>query len=100
MTRALRTSLGLAPVRDLQDQGASVVILVRSARGKEIAEESGERMAFYPGAVTREEQGRPGPSGHLQRDRPGNLIATFNVIRLTAARMAAPRTKARSAESS
>ncbi|MFD4763043.1 3-hydroxyacyl-CoA dehydrogenase [Streptomyces sp. NPDC058439] len=49
------SGLGLATVRNLHDRGASVVILARSARGKEIAEELGERVAFCPGDVTREE---------------------------------------------
>lgn len=49
------SGLGLATVRELRDRGASVVILGRSSRGKEVAEELGERVHFSPGDVTSEE---------------------------------------------
>jgi NAD(P)-dependent dehydrogenase (short-subunit alcohol dehydrogenase family) len=114
------SGLGLATVRTLHDRGASVVILARSAQGKEIANELGERVAFAPGDVTREEDvnvaldvaeglgtlrvvvncagtgnavktvGKDGPFPLAAFDDvvQVNLIGTFNVIRLAAARMA------------
>ncbi|MEU7577341.1 3-hydroxyacyl-CoA dehydrogenase [Streptomyces sp. NPDC041068] len=49
------SGLGLATARELRDRGASVVVLGRSARGKEIAAELGDRVAFAQGDVTSEE---------------------------------------------
>lgn len=114
------SGLGLATVRALHDRGASVVILARSARGKEIAQELGERVAFSPGDVTSEADvaaaielaeslgtlrtvvncaGTGSAVKTVGKDGPFpldlfneivqvNLIGTFNVIRLAAARMA------------
>ncbi|ADI03798.1 putative short chain dehydrogenase [Streptomyces bingchenggensis BCW-1] len=114
------SGLGLATVRNLHDRGASVVILARSARGKDIAAELGERVVFSPGDVTREEDvsaaielaaslgtlriavncaGTGNAVKTVGKDGPFpldafneivqvNLIGTFNVIRLAAARIA------------
>jgi NAD(P)-dependent dehydrogenase (short-subunit alcohol dehydrogenase family) len=114
------SGLGLATVRDLHQRGASVVILARSQRGEEIAEELGERVAFSRGDVTREEDvtaavelaaslgtlrivvncaGTGSAVKTVGKDGPFpldtfneivqvNLIGTFNVIRLAAARIA------------
>jgi NAD(P)-dependent dehydrogenase (short-subunit alcohol dehydrogenase family) len=113
------SGLGLATVRALAQRGASVVILGRSARGKEAAQELGERVVFSPGDVTREEDvtaaidlasglgplriavscagvgnafktvGRKGPFplAAFEKVVKVNLIGTFNVVRLAAARM-------------
>ncbi|QLJ03664.1 3-hydroxyacyl-CoA dehydrogenase [Streptomyces sp. NEAU-sy36] len=113
------SGLGLAVARDLRDQGASVVILGRSSRGKEVADELGERVAFCAGDVTSPEDvtaaidlasslgtlriavncagignafktvGRNGPFplDAFSRVVQVNLIGSFNVIRLAAARM-------------
>ncbi|MGW3572055.1 SDR family NAD(P)-dependent oxidoreductase [Streptomyces sp. NPDC000941] len=114
------SGLGLATVRNLHDRGASVVILARSAQGKDIAAELGERVVFSPGDVTREEDvaaaielaaslgtlriavncaGTGNAVKTVGKDGPFpldafnevvqvNLIGTFNVIRLAAARIA------------
>ncbi|WP_318196652.1 SDR family NAD(P)-dependent oxidoreductase [Streptomyces sp. MCL20-2] len=113
------SGLGLATVRELRNRGASVVILGRSSRGKEVAEELGERVAFSPGTVTSEEdvtaaidlassmgplriavscagignamktvgKNRPFPLAAFDEVVQVNLVGTFNVIRLAAARM-------------
>ncbi|MFH8350390.1 3-hydroxyacyl-CoA dehydrogenase [Streptomyces sp. NPDC018045] len=49
------SGLGLATVRELRDRGATVVIIGRSSRGKDVAAELGERVVFSPGDVTSEE---------------------------------------------
>jgi NAD(P)-dependent dehydrogenase (short-subunit alcohol dehydrogenase family) len=50
------SGLGLATVRRLHDQGASVVIVGRSCeQGERIAAELGERVVFSPGDVTSED---------------------------------------------
>ncbi|QWF85163.1 3-hydroxyacyl-CoA dehydrogenase [Amycolatopsis sp. CA-230715] len=114
------SGLGLATVRTLHERGASVVLLARSSRGKEIANELGARVAFSPGDVTREEDvstaielaaslgtlrvvvnsaGTGSAAKTVGRNGPFpldtfneivhiNLIGTFNVIRLAAARIA------------
>ncbi|MES4907281.1 MULTISPECIES: 3-hydroxyacyl-CoA dehydrogenase [unclassified Streptomyces] len=114
------SGLGLATVRALHDRGAKVVILARSARGKDIAAELGERVVFSPGDVTKEEDvatavdlaaslgtlriavncaGTGNAVKTVGKDGPFpldafnevvqvNLIGTFNVIRLAAARIA------------
>ncbi|KJK55116.1 3-hydroxyacyl-CoA dehydrogenase [Saccharothrix sp. ST-888] len=113
------SGLGLAAARELRDQGASVVILGRSSRGKEVADELGERVVFCAGDVTSPEdvgaaidlaaslgtlriavncagignafktvgQNGPFPLDAFSRVVQVNLIGSFNVIRLAAARM-------------
>ncbi|MGW7276201.1 3-hydroxyacyl-CoA dehydrogenase [Streptomyces sp. NPDC054864] len=113
------SGLGLATARELRDRGATVVILSRSSRGKDVAAELGDRVVFSQGDVTSEEDvtaavdlassfGRlciavncagignafrtVGRSGPFPLDAYSkivqvNLIGTFNVVRLVAARM-------------
>ncbi|MCX4750088.1 3-hydroxyacyl-CoA dehydrogenase [Kitasatospora sp. NBC_01287] len=113
------SGLGLAAVRELRDQGAFVVILGRSSRGKEVADELGERVLFSAGDVTSQDdvsaaielasslgtlriavncagignamktvgQNGPFPLAAFSRVVQVNLIGSFNVIRLAAARM-------------
>ncbi|WP_341720545.1 SDR family NAD(P)-dependent oxidoreductase [Micromonospora sp. FIMYZ51] len=114
------SGLGLAAARRLHERGASVVVLARSAQGKEVATALGERAAFAQGDVTSEDDvaaaielaaslgtlrvvvncagtgnavktvGRDGPFplAAFTQIVQVNLIGTFNVIRLAAARIA------------
>lgn len=113
------SGLGLATARELRDRGATVVILGRSSRGKDVAAELGDRVVFSQGDVTSEEDvtaavnlasglgglriavncagignafrtvGRSGPFplDAFSKVVQVNLIGTFNVARLVAARM-------------
>ncbi|GAB2810052.1 SDR family NAD(P)-dependent oxidoreductase [Streptomyces chlorus] len=117
------SGLGLATVRRLLDAGAATVVIadLEASRGKEVADELGERVRFVPADVrdadalekvldAAEEAaplravvhcaGRGGPVRLVNRDgTPGsletyseivqiNLVGSFNVLRLAAARMA------------
>lgn len=113
------SGLGLATARELRDRGATVVILGRSSRGKDVAAELGDHVVFSQGDVTSEEDvtaavnlasdlgslriavncagignafrtvGRSGPFplDAFSKVVQVNLIGTFNVARLVAARM-------------
>jgi NAD(P)-dependent dehydrogenase (short-subunit alcohol dehydrogenase family) len=115
------SGLGLATVRRLLADGASVVVVdLPSSQGKEVAAELGGRATFVPTDVTDEEQvqaavdtasglgalsavvncagignaarvvkkdGTPFPFALFRKVVEVNLIGTFNVIRLAAARM-------------
>jgi NAD(P)-dependent dehydrogenase (short-subunit alcohol dehydrogenase family) len=117
------SGLGLATVRQLVSDGATVVIVdLPSSNGKAVAEELGAKATFVPADVTDEEQllgavetaGRLGafgvavscagignairvvgkdgtafPLADFKKVIEVNLIGTFNVIRLAAARMVA-----------
>ena len=114
------SGLGLATVRQLHSQGASVVIIGRSSSaGEQIAAELGERVVFSPGDVTSEDDvsaaieraadlgtlriavncagigsagktvggNGPFPLADFSEVVKVNLIGTFNVLRLAAARI-------------
>ncbi|WP_327311970.1 3-hydroxyacyl-CoA dehydrogenase [Streptomyces sp. NBC_01235] len=49
------SGLGLATARELRDRGATVVLLSRSSRGRDIATQLGDRVVFSQGDVTSEE---------------------------------------------
>ncbi|KAB1655124.1 SDR family NAD(P)-dependent oxidoreductase [Pseudoclavibacter chungangensis] len=116
------SGLGLATVRRLMTDGASVVIVdLPGSRGAEVATELGERVRFAPGDVRSETdvaqaldvaeslaplavavncagvadaarvvgRGGPFPLDTFRRVVDINLVGTFNVLRLAAARMAA-----------
>jgi NAD(P)-dependent dehydrogenase (short-subunit alcohol dehydrogenase family) len=117
------SGLGLATVRQLISDGATVVIVdLPSSNGKAVAEELGAKATFVPADVTDEEQvlaavdtagqlgpfsvavscagignafrvvgkdGTPFPLADFKKVIEVNLIGTFNVIRLAAARMVA-----------
>ncbi|MEV0692560.1 SDR family NAD(P)-dependent oxidoreductase [Streptomyces sp. NPDC050388] len=117
------SGLGLATVRRLLDAGAATVVIadLEASRGKEVADELGERVRFVPADVRDADAlekvldaaeaaaplravvhcaGRGGPVRLVNRDgSPGsletyseivqiNLVGSFNVLRLAAARMA------------
>ncbi|MBL3668059.1 SDR family NAD(P)-dependent oxidoreductase [Streptomyces sp. M2CJ-2] len=117
------SGLGLATVRRLLDEGAATVVIadLEASRGKEVADELGERVRFVPADVRDADAlekvldaaeaaaplravvhcaGRGGPVRLVNRDgSPGsletyaeivqiNLVGSFNVLRLAAARMA------------
>jgi len=111
------SGLGLATTRRLRSAGANVLILdLPGSAGEHVADELGERARFAPADVTSESEvsaaldaaeqlgpiraGRGGAVRVVERDgSPGsleryadviniNLIGSFNVLRLTAARMA------------
>jgi NAD(P)-dependent dehydrogenase (short-subunit alcohol dehydrogenase family) len=115
------SGLGLATVRRLTADGATVVIVdLPSSNGKAVVEELGQRAMFVPADVTDEQQvqvavdaaadlgpfsvvvncagiadaarvvakdGTPYPLDKFRKVVEVNLIGTFNVIRLAAARM-------------
>ncbi|KIF72843.1 3-hydroxy-2-methylbutyryl-CoA dehydrogenase [Streptomyces sp. 150FB] len=113
------SGLGLATARELRDRGATVVLLGRSPRGKDIATRLGDRVVFSQGDVTSEEditaalalasdlgtlriavncagignafrtvgKNGPFPLEAFSKVVQVNLIGTFNVVRLAAARM-------------
>src|SRR5262245_4934589 len=117
------SGLGLATVKQLAADGATVVIVdLPSSKGKAVAEEIGDGAVFVPADVTDEEQvlaavdaagqlgtfsvavscagignairvvakdGTPFPLADFKKVIDVNLIGTFNVIRLSAARMVA-----------
>jgi NAD(P)-dependent dehydrogenase (short-subunit alcohol dehydrogenase family) len=117
------SGLGLATVRQLISDGATVVIVdLPSSNGKAVAEELGPKATFVAADVSDEEQvlaaidtagqlgsfsvavscagignairvvgkdGTPYPLADFKKVVDVNLIGTFNVIRLAAARMVA-----------
>jgi NAD(P)-dependent dehydrogenase (short-subunit alcohol dehydrogenase family) len=121
------SGLGLATVRRLLDDGASVVIAdLASSAGPSIADELGDRVRFVPTDVRSEDdvqaavdaaaelgslsvvvncagivtgarvagKSGPFPLADFQRTIDINLVGTFNVIRLAAAKMAEDPTDA------
>lgn len=112
------SGLGRATVELLLSRGASVVIFdLAGSAGARLAEQLGERAAFVPGDVTSEQDAAravdaagdlrilvncagiadgarlvsrqgPYPLDQFRRVVEVNLIGTFNVLRLAAARMA------------
>ena len=112
------SGLGRATAEALAGRGAHVVIFdLPSSPGEQAAAEMGERVSFVPGDVTSEEDARravaasgelrvlvncagigsagrivgrdgPYPLDRFRRVIEVNLIGTFNVLRLAAARMA------------
>jgi len=83
------SGLGRATAELLLERGARVVIFdLPASAGAEVARELGAAATFVPGDVTSDEDARAAVAAAGDLRIAVNLVGTFNVLRLAAARMA------------